>query len=66
MSLKLPKAPGQYDRDDQAAMRGAIERADAQNLKRGVAVTYILLSKADGTVGKLTVNGAGVLVWTAI
>jgi hypothetical protein len=31
-----------------------------------VAVTYILLSKADGTVGKLTVDGAGTLTWTAI
>jgi hypothetical protein len=66
VSLRLPKPPGQYDRDDQAQVRGALERADAQNLKRGVAVTYILLSKADGTVGKLTVNGSGVLTWTAI
>jgi hypothetical protein len=66
VSLKLPSAPGQYERDDQARMRGAIERADAQTLKRGVAVSYILLSKPDGTVGKLTVNGSGALTWTAI
>lgn len=66
MSLKLPKAPAGYERDDQAQVRGALERADSQNLKRGAAVTYILLSKADGTVGKLTVNGSGVLTWTAI
>jgi hypothetical protein len=29
-------------------------------------VTYLLLSKADGTAGKLTVNGSGALTWTAI
>lgn len=66
MSLKLPKPPGGYDREDQAQTRGALERADAQNLKRGTAVTYLLLSRADGTVGKLTVNGSGVLTWTPI
>ena len=66
MSVKLPKAPAAYDPRDQAQLRDAIERADAQNLKRGAATTYILLSKPDGTVGKLTVNGSGVLTWTAI
>lgn len=34
MSLKLPLAPGDYDKGDQAQMRGAIERADQQNRKR--------------------------------
>lgn len=34
MSLKLPLAPGGYDKGDQAQMRGAIERADLQNRKR--------------------------------
>lgn len=66
MSLKLGKAPSDYDGADQARMRAAIERADGQNLKRDVATTYLLLSKPDGTVGKLTVNSAGVLTWTAI
>ena len=27
---------------------------------------YLLLSKPDGTVGKLTVNGSGVVTWTAL
>lgn len=47
-------------------MRGAIEDADQQNLKLGVSRDHYLLSKPDGTVGKLTVNGSGVLVWTAL
>jgi hypothetical protein len=34
VSLKLPLAPGGYDKGDQAQMRGAIERADQQNRKR--------------------------------
>ncbi len=34
MSLKLPLAPGAYDKGDQAQMRGAVERADQQNRKR--------------------------------
>lgn len=34
MSLKLPLAPGGYDKGDQAQMRGAVERADLQNRKR--------------------------------
>lgn len=34
-TLKLSAAPSQYDRGDQATMRGALERADQQNHKRG-------------------------------
>jgi len=34
VSLKLPLAPGAYDKGDQAQMRGAVERADLQNRKR--------------------------------
>jgi hypothetical protein len=64
--MKLAPAPPAYDAADQARLRAEIERADAQNLKRGAATTYLLLSKPDGTVGKLTVDGAGVLTWTAI
>ena len=64
--MKIAPAPPIYDPADQARMRAEIERADAQNLKRGVAASYLLLSKPDGTVGKLTVNSSGVLVWTAI
>jgi hypothetical protein len=64
--MKLAPAPPIYDAADQARVRAEIERADAQNLKRGVASTYLLLRKADGTVGKLTVNSSGVLTWSAL
>ena len=64
--MKLPAAPGQYDAADQARIRAAIEQADAQTVKRSVAVTYLLLSQPDGTVGKLTVNSSVAVIWTAL
>jgi hypothetical protein len=64
--VKLAAPPQDYDARDQAQMRGTLERADQQNLKRGVALPFLLLSKPDGTVGKLTVSNAGVLSWTAL
>jgi hypothetical protein len=64
--VKLAAAPPTYDPGDQSRLRGALERADADNLKRGVAQPYLLLSKPDGTVGKLAVDGAGALSWTAL
>lgn len=64
--MKLAPAPLQYNSSDQARVRAELERADARNLKRDQATSHILLSKPDGTVGKLTVNSAGVLTWTAI
>ncbi len=64
--MKLPAAPPSYDPADQSRLRGALERADEQTLKRGMAQPFLLLSKPDGTVGKLTVNSAGVLTWTAL
>ena len=64
--MKLASAPPQYDAGDQARLRGALERADDQNLKRGVAQSFLLLSKPDGTVGKLTVNSSGVLGWAPL
>lgn len=64
--MKLAPAPPIYDPADQARVRAEIERADAQNLKRGVAATYLLLKTATGTVGKLTVDSSGALRWTAL
>jgi hypothetical protein len=64
--LKLASVPAQYDAADQARLRGALERADGETLKRGVAQPFLLLSKPDGTVGKLAVDNAGVLSWTAL
>lgn len=64
--MKLPAAPPLYDPADQSRLRGALERADEQTLKRGVAQPFLLLSRPDGTVGKLTVSNSGVLSWTAL
>jgi hypothetical protein len=64
--VKLSPAPILYDPADQARLRAELERADAQNLKRGAAAPFLLLSKPDGTVGKLTVTSGGALVWTAL
>ena len=41
--MKLAPAPPQYDPADQARVRAEIERADAQNVKRGVAAPFLLL-----------------------
>jgi hypothetical protein len=64
--VKLSSAPPLYDPADQVRLRAELERADAQNLKRGVAAPFLLLAKPDGTVGKLTVTSGGALVWTAL
>lgn len=64
--MKLPAAPPLYDAADQGRLRGALERADEQTLKRGVAQPFLLLSKPDGTVGRLTVSNTGALSWTAL
>jgi hypothetical protein len=64
--MKLAAAPPTYDPGDQSRLRGALEQADAENLKRGIAQPYLLLSKPDGTVGKLTVDGTGAVSWTVL
>lgn len=64
--MKLSAAPTTYDPGDQARMRQAIQDADRDNLKRGVAMDHLLLAAPNGTVGKLTVSDAGVLAWTPL
>ena len=64
--MKLAPAPPQFDPADQARVRAEIERADGRSLKRDVAAPFLLLTKPDGTVGKLTVSNAGVLAWTPL
>jgi hypothetical protein len=64
--VKLPVAPAQYDPGDQARLRGALERADDQSLKRGVALPFLLLASANGTVWKGVIDNAGALSWTAL
>jgi hypothetical protein len=64
--MKLPAAPPAYDQTDQAQMRREMLTADKENLKRQSSETYILMSKPDGTVGKLTINAGGTPIWTAL
>lgn len=64
--MKTSPPRQQYDQADEARFRRDVELADAQNLKRSAAVTYILMSKPDGTVGKLTINSSGSPIWTAL
>ncbi len=64
--MKLPVAPQQYDAGDQARLRGALERADDQSLKRGAAQPYLLLASPNGTVWKGVIDNSGALSWTAL
>ncbi|HKQ43833.1 MAG TPA: hypothetical protein VJS47_00410 [Rhizomicrobium sp.] len=62
--MQLPKAPAQYDGNDQAQMRGILEREDKRNLKAGTVLEKILLrDSVTGAVKILTV-ASGTLVIT--
>lgn len=66
----LRPAPSAYDRDDQAAARDAIRRADDQNVKRGHDVQFIdnrlILSSPDGARWVLGVSNTGATTWTVL
>jgi hypothetical protein len=64
--LKLAKAPEGYSASDQAQLRGQIEREDAQNIKKNTAVPHLLITKPDGTVGRLTIDSTGNPKWAAL
>lgn len=64
--MKLSTPTPSYDAGDQARMRGALQRADAENVKRSAAVDFVLMTKPDGTVGRLTINSSGAPIWTAL
>ncbi len=64
--MKLSVAPPNYDQDDQARLRGALEQADRQTLKRGIAAPELLLRAPNGGVWRLTVSDGGVLGVTAV
>jgi hypothetical protein len=66
----LSSAPAAYDRADQARMRESLQRADAENLKRGRDVALgrgrlIVTDEVTGLRYALTMNG-GVVTWTAL
>ena len=66
----LPGAPNAYDRSDQARVRDTIQRADAENLKRGrdVELGRGRLIVTDGATGlryALSMT-EGVATWTPL
>ena len=66
----LGSAPAAYDRADQAALRDALQRADAESLKRGRDVELgrgrlIVTDEATGLRYALAMTG-GVVTWTAL
>ena len=66
----LSSAPGAYDRADQAALRETLQRADAENLKRGRDVELgrgrlIVTDEATGLRYALSISG-GTATWTAL
>jgi hypothetical protein len=62
--MQLPVAPPQYSPQDQAQLRGTLEREDKRNLKAGNVFDKILMrDTVTGAVVTLTV-ASGVLVIT--
>ena len=66
----LSTAPAAYDRADQARMRDGLQRADAENLKRGRDVELgrgrlIVTDEATGLRYALVMTG-GTATWTAL
>lgn len=67
MSLTLPRATGAYDARGEQTVRGLIEAADRDNLKRGRdldlgnASAGLILVSPDGTRWRLTVADDGTL-----
>lgn len=67
MALTLPRAPGAYDPRGEQTVRGLIEAADRDNLKRGRdldlgnATVGLILVSPDGSRWRLTVADDGTL-----
>lgn len=66
----LGSAPAAYDRADQAALRETLQRANAENHKRGRDVELgrgrlIVTDEVTGLRYALTMSG-GVVTWTAL
>lgn len=72
MSLTLPRAPGAYDANNEQTMRGLLEAADRDCLKRGrdldlgAAAVGLILVSPNGARWRLTVDNAGVLAAVSI
>lgn len=68
--MQLPKAPAQYDGNDQAQMRGILERADKGNRKITdnveIGSQKLVLTSPNGARWSVVVSNAGVLSATAL
>lgn len=67
MPLTLPRAPGAYDPANEQSVRGLLEAADRDSLKRGrdldlgAPAAGLILVSPDGTRWRLTVGDDGAL-----
>ena len=67
MALTLPRAPVAYDAANEQSVRGLLEAADRDSLKRGrdldlgAAAAGLILVSPDGTRWRLTVGNDGAL-----
>lgn len=61
--MQLPNAPAQYDPSDQSQMRGALDRADKQNVKQGSVFDKILIrDTVTGSIVTMTVASGSVVI----
>lgn len=68
--MNLPSPSAQYSQQDQQNVRGAIEKADAANVKQGndyeVGKGKVILKSPSGARWALTASDIGVLTLTAL
>lgn len=69
--MTLQRAPGSYDRTEQAKFRTELEQMDRQNRKRGqdveiVGAERLILASPNGQRWSLTVDNAGTLAAEAL
>ena len=72
MPLTLPRAPRAYDPAADQSVRGLIEAADRENLKRGrdldlgAPAAGLILTSPDGARWRLSIGNDGALVTSAV
>ena len=63
--LSLPAPKSNYDRQNEAQTRAALERADVANVKVNKAIDRLLFRAPNGSVWALSVSNTGALVVSA-
>lgn len=69
--MKLSRPPQSYDQQNESETRAEIERADAQNRKRGQDIELgqterLIMRSPDGTRWSITVDNIGDVVGVAL